>query len=406
MSETIGGRYRLEQRIGVGGMAEVWLAHDNHLDRRVALKLLGTDADPLRFEREAQAIASLSHPNICRLFDYGSEGGRPYMVFEHLPGGTLEDRLGADEPLDDASSEQIAAEVAAGLAHAHERGLIHRDLKPMNVVFDEEGRAKVADFGIARVSGADTLTDEGTLLGTAAYMSPEQAQGESVTPASDVYSFGVILYRMLTGRLPFESPSLVEILRRQLQEEPPLLSAVRRDAPPALAAVAENSLAKNPAQRPPDGNALVDLLGGGLAPTLVGAASAVTQVMGRRPSRRLSAPLGALIALPLLAFAGIALALVATRDGSHTSPPPVSTPGPPPSVSTTPTTTAQTTTASTSTQETTGTTTTAPAPPPPPPPEPPPPPPPEPPPPPPPPPEPPPPPVPPPPPPSPPPPPP
>src|SRR5215218_4058377 len=152
MSETIGGRYRLERRLGAGGMAHVWLAHDTLLDRRVALKLLGPDADPQRFEREAQAIASLSHPNICRVFDYGSADGRQYMVFEHLPGGTLEDRLSAGQPLDDAETERVAAEVAAGLAHAHDRGLIHRDLKPTNVVFDEEGRAKIADFGIARVT--------------------------------------------------------------------------------------------------------------------------------------------------------------------------------------------------------------------------------------------------------------
>ena len=214
MEKTIAGRYRLEERLGAGGMAEVWVAHDLQLDRRVALKLLGPRADRQRFEREARAIASLSHPNICRLFDYGSEGARPYMVFEHLPGGTLEDRFETGEPLDDASTETIAGEIAAGLAHAHDRGIIHRDLKPPNVVFDEEGHAKITDFGIARMSGADTLTEEGTLLGTASYMSPEQASGEPVTPASDVYSFGVILYRMLGGRLPFESPSAVEVLQR------------------------------------------------------------------------------------------------------------------------------------------------------------------------------------------------
>ena len=269
MSETIGGRYRLERRLGTGGMGQVWLAHDTQLDRQVALKLLGADADPQRFEREAQAIASLSHPNICRLFDYGTADGRRYMVFEHLPGGTLEDRLAPGKPLDDAESQRIAAGVAAGLAHAHDRGLIHRDLKPTNIVFDEEGRAKVTDFGIARVTGADTLTDPGTLMGTAAYMSPEQAQGADVTPATDVYSFGVILYRMLTGRLPFESSSAVEVLRRQLQEAPPPLSAVRPDVPAALAVVAESSLAKDPAARPADGGALVELLGGGEAPTVV-----------------------------------------------------------------------------------------------------------------------------------------
>ena len=257
MGETIAGRYRLEEPLGAGGMAEVWLAHDLQLERRVAVKLLGPRADPMRFDREARAVASLSHPNICHLFDYGSEGGRPYMVFEHLPGGTLEDRFSRGKPLDDESTERIAGEIAAGLAHAHERGLVHRDLKPSNIVFDEEGHAKIADFGIARVTGADTLTEDGTLLGTAAFMSPEQALGRPVTPASDVYSFGVILYRMLCGSLPFESSSAVEVVRRHVHETPPPLSAVRPDAPPGLAALAESSLAKDPVRRPPDGGALL-----------------------------------------------------------------------------------------------------------------------------------------------------
>src|SRR4051812_37499021 len=179
MSETIGGRYRLVERLGVGGMGEVWVAEDTQLDRRVAVKLLGANADPMRFEREAHAVAALSHPNISRLYDYGTEGDRPYMVFEYLSGGTLEDRFSGTGPMDDASAGLIAEELAAGLAHAHDNGLVHRDLKPTNVLFDEEGHAKIADFGIARVSGADTLTEDGTLIGTAAYMSPEQASGRA-----------------------------------------------------------------------------------------------------------------------------------------------------------------------------------------------------------------------------------
>src|SRR5919201_5043853 len=205
-SELIGGRYRLDERLGTGGMAEVWSADDVELARRVALKLLRRDADPARFEREARAAASLSHPNICQLFDYGKTAdGRPFMVLEYLPGGTLEAHLKAGKPLPDEETERIASEPAAGLAHAHERGVVHRDLKPANVLFDLENRAKIADFGIARIGGAGTLTDAGTVLGTAAYISPEQAAGERAGPASDVYSFGVILFRMLTGRLPFEA---------------------------------------------------------------------------------------------------------------------------------------------------------------------------------------------------------
>jgi serine/threonine-protein kinase len=324
MSDVIGGRYRLEQQLGAGAMAEVWLAVDAQLGRNVALKLLRADADPARFEREAHAVASLSHPNICRLYDYGSEGGRPFMVFEYMPGGTLEERLGTGEPLRDGETQAVASEVAAGLAHAHEHGLIHRDLKPANILFDEEGRAKISDFGIARATGVDTLTEAGTLIGTAAYMSPEQASGEAASPASDVYSFGVILYRMLTGRLPFETTSPVDLLRRQLYEAPPAIHSLRPDAPTTLAAVAEESMAKSPADRPPDGGALVGLLSGTIVPV---AAEAATQVIPQpRPrSRRRPLLLAALIGVPLLIVAGIALALAASDNGSNT--PPASTPG-------------------------------------------------------------------------------
>jgi eukaryotic-like serine/threonine-protein kinase len=328
MSEMIGGRYRLEQQLGAGAMAEVWLAVDSQLGRHVALKLLRADADPARFEREAHAVASLSHPNICRLYDYGSEAGRPFMVFEHMPGGTLEERLGTGEPLSDSETQEIATEVAAGLAHAHDRGLIHRDLKPANVLFDEEGRAKISDFGIARLAGVDTLTEAGTLIGTAAYMSPEQASGEPASPASDVYSFGVILYRMLTGRLPFETASPVDLLRRQQYEAPPAIHSLRPDAPMVLAAVAEESLAKSPAERPPDGRALVGLLSGALVPMAADTRTQVlapTQVLAQPGSRRRPWLIAALIGVPLLLIAGIALALVAADDGSN-SPAPASTP--------------------------------------------------------------------------------
>src|SRR3954447_14039823 len=259
MPETvIAGRYRLVDLLGRGGMSEVWSAEDQELGRKVAIKLLAPNADTLRFEREARAVASLGHPNITQLYDYGEENGRPFMVLEYLGGGTLEDRLRSRKPLPDDETLGIATGVAAGLAQAHARGVVHRDLKPANVLFDDERRPKIADFGIARMAaGEGTLTEAGTVLGTAAYISPEQAMGEPATPASDVYSFGVLLYRMLTGRLPFESPSAVELLRRQLHEAPAPVSALRPDAPPALAALAESALAKDPAARPPDGAALL-----------------------------------------------------------------------------------------------------------------------------------------------------
>ncbi len=304
-------------------MAEVWAAHDLELDRRVAVKLLGPDADPARFEREARAVAALSHPNICRLFDYGTtDEGRRYMVLEYLPGGTLEERLPAAEPLPDDESLRIASEMAAGLAHAHARDVVHRDLKPANVLFTSEGEAKIADFGIARLGGAGTLTETGTLLGTAAYISPEQAAGRPAGPASDVYSFGVILFRLLTGQLPFEGDSSLELAAKHVQEPPPAVQDLRPDAPAGAAALVAAALAKDPADRPADGAALLEALGGEPTTQVLRPAEAVTQVI---PSRRGRPPRAALIAIPavlLLGAAGVGLALLATGNDSEGSPPP------------------------------------------------------------------------------------
>ena len=310
--ELVAGRYRLETRLG-GGMSEVWLAEDVELGRRVALKFLGRDADPARFDREARAVAALADPNICRLYDYGEAAGRPFMALEFLPGGTLEERLvpGVQQP--DDETERIVRELASGLAHAHAQGLVHRDLKPANILFDEEGRAKIADFGIARVGGARTLTETGTLLGTAAYISPEQAHGEPATPASDIYSFGVILYRLLTGRLPFEAESPVELARMHVHEQAQPVREVRPGAPVALAALADAALAKDPAARPPDGAAVAQALESGEAtleaPTAVAAG-------GRPPGRRIGpVPLPLAVAALVLAAIAAAGALVAVLIG-------------------------------------------------------------------------------------------
>ena len=262
MSERlVAGRYRTIERLGHGPMSEVFLAEDVELGRRVALKLLGREADPARFEREARAAAALTHPNVNQLFDYGEVDGRPFMVLEYLAGGTLEGRLRQGRPLPDSETEEIARGVAAGLAHAHERGLVHRDLKPSNVLFDADGRPKIADFGIARMGGAGTLTEAGTVMGTAAYISPEQAAGEGAGPASDVYSLGVILFRMLTGRLPFESKQPVELVRMHRDVPAPRVASIRPDVPPRLAAIVDSALAKDPADRPPDGSAVAAALG-------------------------------------------------------------------------------------------------------------------------------------------------
>jgi serine/threonine-protein kinase len=390
MSDTvIADRYRLDDVLGRGGMSEVWRAEDLELGRHVALKLLAPDADTARFEREARAVASLAHPNITQLYDYGESEGRPYMVLEYVPGGTLEERLRDKKPLPDDETLAIAAGVAAGLAHAHARGVVHRDLKPANILFDEEGRPKLADFGIARmVSGEGTLTEAGTVLGTAAYISPEQAMSEPATAASDVYSFGVILYRMLTGRLPFESSNPMELVMLHRDTPPPPISEFRAAAPAALESTATAALAKDPARRPPDGAALLAKLGvaagAGLATgttVLADDATRVLPVVGASAAgETLSAPAQdrrrapIVIALLLvLALAGGALAYAVTRSSSPSSPGTVLSLTPStkkqtasaasttaPSTSTGQTTTQETTTQQTTAPHTTPPTTTAP----------------------------------------------
>lgn len=362
--EVIAGRYRLIEPLGRGAMSSVWLAQDDELERRVAVKMLAQSADPARFEREARAAAALSHPNICGLYDYGESDGRPYMVLEYLPNGSLEQRLQSG-PLPDDEAVRLATEMAAGLAHAHERGLVHRDLKPANVLFDAENRAKIADFGIARMGGSGTLTEAGTVLGTASYISPEQASGHPAGPASDVYSFGVILFRMLTGRLPFVSTNAMELVRMHRDDPPPSVADFRDDAPARLESITTAALAKDPADRPADGGALLRELRGAandatmlLAPGAPTAASDATQVLRPvRPPRRRRREYWLIPLVLLLLAGGIALALLTTNgDGTTetTSPltglslPTVATAG-----STKPTTTAATTTAPTTTAQTT-----------------------------------------------------
>jgi serine/threonine protein kinase len=319
--QLIAGRYRLLTELGRGAMSSVWLAEDTELARRVAVKMLAPTADRQRFEREARAVAALSHPHIAALYDYGQDAGRPYMVLEYLPGGSLEDRLRAASPLSEHAARTVAGEVAAGLAHAHERGLVHRDLKPANVLFDAEGRAKIVDFGIARARDAHTLTEAGTVLGTASTISPEQAAGEPAGPASDVYSFGVVLFRLLTGRLPFTSTNALELVRMHRDDPPPPVRSVRPDAPAELAALADAALAKDPARRPADGNALVRALEGREPATavLMAPAEAETRVLPAAvpPQRRLRRA-AALIALALaLTGAGVAAALLAAGGGGN-----------------------------------------------------------------------------------------
>jgi len=361
-AEVVAGRYRLMERLSVGPMSEVWSAHDLELDRDIALKLLAPDADRARFDREAQAVARLSHPHICRLYDYGEAGGRPYMVLELLVGGSLDDRLLQGGPLADSETGRIAAELASALGYAHAEGVLHRDVKPTNVLFDSEQRVKIADFGIARVIDAPTLTEAGTRLGTAAYISPEQSRGEPVTPATDVYAFGAVLYQMLTGRPPFEGADWLEVAAMHATREPPPISSLRPDAPPDLAKLAALALAKRPRDRPADGNALMAMLAEA-SPTAV---EAETEVIAPRRQRRIGireAGIGG--ALALLAAMGAAVALLVTPEETQA---PVT--GTTRGVATRPATSSEATTttaASTARQPTTTAQSTAPAKPPPPP---------------------------------------
>ena len=275
----VAGRYRLEELVGRGPMSEVWRAHDSTLDRTVALKVLGPTADLERFQREARAVASLAHEHVMRVYDYGEDEAGPFMALEWLPGGTLEERLGGGA-LPNEAAHGIAVGIASGLAHLHERGFVHRDLKPANVLFDEEDRAKLADFGLARsAAGAGTLTEAGTVLGTAAYISPEQASGEPATPASDVYSFGVMLFRMLTGALPFIADDALALVDMHRNKPAPAVASVNPGADPALAALTDSALAKDPAARPADGAALLAALGAAPAVAAVEADAGATQVL-------------------------------------------------------------------------------------------------------------------------------
>ncbi len=249
----VDGRYRILRRIGSGGMADVYCAEDSHLGRQVAIKVLhrrfAQDQEFVeRFRREAKSAAGLNHPNVVGVFDRGEHEGTYYIAMEYLTGRTLKDIVTAEAPLPQERVIDLGTQIlqAAGFAHRH--GVIHRDFKPHNVIVDELGHAKVTDFGIAR-AGASEMTETGSIMGTAQYLSPEQAQGHAVTATSDIYSIGVMLYEMLAGRLPFEGDSAVAVALKHLSEQPPPISQWRPDVHPALEAVVMAALAKDPAQR-------------------------------------------------------------------------------------------------------------------------------------------------------------
>jgi beta-lactam-binding protein with PASTA domain len=271
---VIDGRYRVLRRLGSGGMADVYCAEDNQLGRRVALKLLyrrfAEDAEFVeRFRREASSAAGLQHPNIVGIFDRGEWDGTYYIAMEYLEGRTLKQLIREHGAMPPDLAIDITIQVLRAARFAHKRGVIHRDIKPHNVILDEEGRAKVTDFGIAR-AGASDMTETGSIMGTAQYLSPEQAQGQPVSPRSDLYSIGVMLYELLTGRVPFDAESPVAIAVRHVSDRPVPPAEVNPAVPPALDAVVMRALEKDPARRFADADEFIAALEAARAqPTVV-----------------------------------------------------------------------------------------------------------------------------------------
>jgi beta-lactam-binding protein with PASTA domain/predicted Ser/Thr protein kinase len=263
--ETIvDGRYRVISRLGSGGMADVYLAQDQLLGRQVAVKVLhhhfAEDHEFVeRFRREASSAAALSHPNIVGIFDRGEWNGTYYIAMEYVAGRSLKAVVREQGPLDPTSAIDIVVQILRAARFAHRRGVIHRDLKPHNVILDDEGRARVTDFGIAR-AGASDMTLTGSIMGTAQYLSPEQAQGHLVSETSDLYSIGVILYELLTGVVPFEGETAVAIAFKQVSADPRAPSELNPALPPSLDAIVLRSLAKDPTARYADAEELIAAL--------------------------------------------------------------------------------------------------------------------------------------------------
>ncbi len=283
IGSLIDHRYKVVSRLGSGGMADVYLAEDEQLGRKIALKLLhrrfAEDPDFVeRFRREAQAAAGLQHPNVVGVYDRGGYDGTYYIAMEYVPGRTLKQLIRDEAPLDPVRAIDITIQVLKAARFAHRHGVIHRDLKPQNVMVGESDEAKVTDFGIAR-AGASDMTETGSILGTAQYLSPEQAQGHAVSASSDLYSIAVVLYEMLTGRVPFDGDQAVTIAIKHVSEAPTAPTTVNPNLPVELEQVVMWALNKNPADRPADADQFIAALEHAKAAIVSGATGQRTAAM-------------------------------------------------------------------------------------------------------------------------------
>ena len=255
VGELLADRYELEELVGTGGMSSVFRAHDRLLDRTVALKILhqhyAADGEYVeRFRREARAVATLSHPNIVTVIDRGAHDGRQFIVFEYVDGENLKRLIERRGPVPVALALELVIQIAHGLSFAHQQGLVHRDVKPQNVLLNGDGRAKVTDFGIARsLDVQHGMTQTGTVLGTSDYIAPEQAQGQRVDEHSDVYSLGVVLYELLTSEVPFPGENFVSVAMRHINEPAPSIRDKRPDVPQRVDEAVRRAMAKDPADR-------------------------------------------------------------------------------------------------------------------------------------------------------------
>lgn len=289
----LAGRYQILERLGAGGMGVVYRAEDTWLGRTVAIKVLrpemAADGEFLRrFRREAKAAACLSHPNIVSLFDVGQDGDLHYLVMEYVPGHTLQQHLERG-PLPPGEAVRVASQVAEALQHAHSHDVVHRDIKPQNILLAPAGEVKVTDFGIARAGVASTVTHPGAIVGSVHYLAPEQVQGEPGDQQADLYSLGVVLYRMLTGRLPFEGDNPISVALKHVHEQPAPVRRLSPGTPPALERVVMRALRKDPEERYPSAaEMLADLQGAvaGAATTVRGGEAVVRQRNGRAARRQ------------------------------------------------------------------------------------------------------------------------